>query len=218
MLIYDNIFQIREIFSNRPFRGVIEKYDLAEPEISRGERQITETVTVKHKMGGKTLYDIIWTTNAYPVIVSEKVIELFKSNRITGWETYNVEIRSKKNELIDQKFFGLIITGRCGHRDYSKSSIVLDKIGIKTKPHIKGFFFDKDFWSGTDLFMCKPDEKGNLNMNIFCTKKVVDLFKKNKIKNIDFKNLKEITLAIELFKVPLTDQQQNEMEKIKASR
>lgn len=218
MLNYDKIFLIRETFSNRPFRGVIENYDLAESKISRGEKSITETVTVKHSMGGTTLYDIIWTTNAFPLIVSERVIELFKSNGITGWKTYKVEVRSKKNELIDQKFFGLIITGRCGHRDYSKSSIVLDKIGIYTKPHIKGFYFDKDYCDDSDLFMSNPDEKGNSTMFRFCTQKVVDLFKKEKINNIDFKNLNEPTLAIELHKVPLTDKQESEMEKLKASR
>ena len=218
MLNYNKIHQINENFLNRPFRGVIENYDLAEPAISRGEKSIGETVTVKHSMGGTTLYDIIWTTNAFPLIVSERVIELFNSNGITGWKTYNVEIRSKKNKLIDQKFFGLIITGRCGHRDYSKSSIVLDKIGINTEPHIKGFYFDKNYYDGSDLFMSKPDEKKHTTMFRFCTQKVVNLFKKEKIKNIAFENLNEVTLAIDLHKVPLTDKQESEMKKLKASR
>ncbi|WP_214114707.1 hypothetical protein [Aequorivita echinoideorum] len=218
MLNYDKIYKIGESFSNKPFRGVIENYDLAEPEISRGEKEVSEIVPVKHSMGGKSLYDIIWTTNAYPLIVSERIIELFKSNGITGWKTYNVKIYSKKNELIDQKFFGLIITGRCGHRDFSKSSIVLDKIGIYTEPHIKGFYFEKDYWDGSDLFMDNPDENGNTTVFRFCSQKVVDLFKKEKIKNINFTNLNEPTLAIELYKVTLTDNQQFKMEQLKASR
>ena len=218
MLNYDKTYKIRETFSNRPFRGVIENYDLAEPEISRGEKLINETVPVKHSMGGKTLYDIIWTTNAFPLIVSERIIELFKSNGITGWKTYNVEIRSKKNDLVDQKYFGLIITGRCGYRDYTKSSIILDKIGINIKPHIKGFYFKNDYWDGSDLFMSNPEQNRNSTMSRFCTDKVVNLFKKEKIKNIEFEALNESTLAIELYNVPLTDKQKAEMENLKASR
>ncbi|WP_228238082.1 hypothetical protein [Allomuricauda sp. M10] len=217
MLNYDKTYMIREAFSNRPFRGVVENYDLAEPEISRGDKLMAETIPVKHSMGGNILYDIIWTTNAFPLIVSERVIELFKANGITGWNTYNVEIRSKKNELIDQKYFGLIITGRCGYRDYSKSSIVLDKIGIYTEPHVKGFYFKNDYWDGSDLFMCNPDENGNSTMHRFCTDKVLDLFNKEKIKNIDFENLNESTLAIALYEVPLNSKQKSEMEKLKAS-
>ncbi|MFC5194086.1 hypothetical protein ACFPH8_01970 [Bizionia hallyeonensis] len=217
MLNYNKIFLIRESYSNRPFRGVIENFDLAEPKISRGEKHITETVTVKHIMGGQTLYDIIWTTNAFPLIVSERVIRLFKSNGITGWKTYNVEIRSKKNELIDQNFFGLIITGRCGHRDYSKSSIVLSKIGVYTKPHIKGFYFNDDSCDDSDLFMSNPDDEGHSTMHRFCSQNVVNLFQKEKIKNINFENLNESTLAIELHQIPLTDKQKSEMEKLKTN-
>ncbi|MCF7568940.1 hypothetical protein L3X37_11285 [Sabulilitoribacter arenilitoris] len=218
MLDYNKTYKIGETFSNRPFRGVIENYDLAEPEISRGEKLIIETVSVKHSMGGKTLYDIIWTTNAFPLIISERIVELFNSNGITGWKTYDVEIRSKKNDLIDQKYFGLIITGRCGYRDYAKSSIILDEIGVNIKPHVKGFYFKDDYWDGSDLFMSNPEENGNSTMFRFCTDKVVNLFKKEKIKNIEFENLNESTLAIELYNVPLTDKQKSEMENLKASR
>ncbi len=217
MIDYNKIFEISDWFSNRPFRGGIAKYDLAEPEISRGEKDVKGVVTVKHEMGGKTLYDVIWTTNAYPLIVSERVIDLFKSNGITGWKTYKVQVRSKQNELINQKYFGLIITGRCGHRDYSKSSIVLGKIGIHIEPHIKGFYFDKDYWDGSDLFMSNPDQEGNSTMHRFCTQKVVDLFEKEKIKNVVFEKLNDSTLAIELYEVPLTAKQKAEMKNLKAS-
>ena len=218
MLNYDKIYKIGESFSSKPFRGVIENYDLAGPEISRGEKEVSEIVSVKHSMGGKTLYDIIWTTNAFPLIVSERVIELFKSNGITGWKTYDVEIHSKKNELISQKYFGLIITGRCGYRDYSKNAIVMDKIGITTEPHSKGFFFKDDYWDGSDLFMCKPDENGESTMFRFCTQKVADLIKKEKIKNLSLEKVTDFSMSISLYNIELTEKQKLEMEKLKASR
>jgi hypothetical protein len=218
MLNYDKIFLIRDSFSDKPFRGVIENLDLAEPEITRGEKSLNEIVPVKHCMGGKTLFDIIWTTNSFPLIVSEKLIELFKSNSITGWKTYDVEIHTKKNELIDQKYYGLIITGRCGFRDYSISSVIMDTIGITTEPHLSGFYFRDDFWDGSDLFMCNPDELGQTNMFMFCTEKVERLIKKEKIKNIEFEKLTDITMSIDLYNIELTENQLIEIEKLKASR
>ena len=218
MLNYDKIYKIGETHSNRPFRGKIENFDLAEPEISRGEKKLSELVPVKHSMGGKTLYDIIWTTNAFPLIISERVIELFKSNGIKGWKTYDVKIYSKKNEVIDQKYYGLIITGRCGNQDYSKNSITMEKIGIMTEPHSKGFYFKDDYWDGSDLFMCKPDENGESNMFRFCTQKVADLIKKEKIKNLSLEKITDFSLSISLYNIKLTENQKLEMEKIKACR
>ncbi|MGJ8716438.1 MAG: hypothetical protein ACSHXG_15135 [Maribacter stanieri] len=223
MINYNKIFQIRECNSNRPFRGKIENFNFATPEISRVEISLTEIVAVKHTMGGKTLYDIIWTTNAFPLIVSKRVIELFKSNAITGWKTYDVKIYSKKDELIDKNYFGLIITGRCGYRDYSTSSIVMDKIGITAEPHLKGYYFKDDFWDGSDLFMSNPDEKGEAPMYRFCSERVVQLFKKEKIQNIVFKEVTEFTMSISsyeigLYEIGLTEKQQIEIEKLKASR
>lgn len=218
MLNYDKIYKIGDPVSNRPFRGEIDDFDLAKPEISRGENKVNEKVPVKHSMGGKTLYDVIWTTNAFPMIVSERVIELFKTNGITGWKTYNVEIYSKKNEFIDQKYYGLIITGRCGYRDFSKNSIVMDKIGIMTEPHSKGIYFKDDDWDGSDLFMCKPDENGKSTMFRFCTQKVADLIKKEKIKNLSLEKVNDFTMSISLYNIELTEKQKIEKDKLKASR
>ncbi|WP_143751757.1 hypothetical protein [Maribacter sp. 6B07] len=209
---------IGETHSNQPFRGKIECFELAEPEISRGEKEVREAVSVKHSMGGKSLSDIIWTTNAFPFIVSKRIIDLFKSNGITGWKIYDVHILSKNNELIDQKYYGLIITGRCGYQDYSQSSIVMDKIGITTEPHAKGFYFKNNYWDGTDLFMCETDENGESTMFRFCSQKVVDLIKKEKIKNLSLKKTTDFSLSIALYDIKLTDKQKFEMELLKASR
>ena len=218
MLNYDKTYLINDPNLNRPFRGRIENSDLSEFEITRGEKTLNEIVLVKHSMGEKNPCDIIWTSIGFPLIVSERVIEIFKSNAITGWKTYDVEIYSKENKLIDQKYYVLIITGRCGFRDYSTSPIIMDTIGITTEPHLSGFYFKDDFWDGSDLFMCNPDEMGQTNMFRFCNEKVVQLMKKEKIKNIEFERLTDITMSIDLYNIELTENQLIEMKKLKASR
>ncbi|MCL8009389.1 hypothetical protein [Gelidibacter japonicus] len=218
MLNYDKIFLISDPCLNRPFRGVIENSDLDEFEITRGEKTLNEIVLVKHSMGEKKPCDFIWTTIGFPLIVSERVIEIFKSNAITGWKTYDVEIYSKENKLIDQKYYVLIITGRCGFRDYSTSPIIMDTIGITTEPHLSGFYFKDDFWDGSDLFMCNPNEIGQANIFKFCTEKVVRLMKKEKIKNVEWEKTTDLTMSISLYNIELSEKQKIEMEKLKASR
>ncbi len=181
MLNYDKIFLISDPCLNRPFRGVIENSDLAEFEITRGEKTLNEIV-------------------------------------LTGWKTYDVEICSKENELIDQKYYVLIITGRCGFRDYSTSPIIMDTIGITTEPHLSGFYFKDDFWDGSDLFMCNPNEIGQANMFKFCTEKVVRLMKKEKIINVEWEKTTDFTMSISLYNIELSEKQKIEMEKLKASR
>ncbi|UPS92435.1 hypothetical protein [Bizionia sp. M204] len=62
--------------------------------------------------------------------------------------------------------------------------------------------------------MSNPDDEGHSTMHRFCSQNVVNLFQKEKIKNINFENLNESTLAIELHQIPLTDKQKSEMEKL----
>ncbi|MCL8009457.1 hypothetical protein M8845_18700, partial [Gelidibacter japonicus] len=63
-----------------------------------------------------------------------------------------------------------------------------------------------------------PDEMGQTNMFRFCNEKVVQLMKKEKIKNIEFERLTDITMSIDLYNIELTENQLMEMKKLKASR
>jgi hypothetical protein len=211
MVDYDKFYLIKDCLSNKPFRGKIVNYELASAEIARGENRINEIPKILHAMGGSKLYDIIWTTNAFPLIVSEFIINLLNDNSISGWKTYDVEIFNKEHEKIDEKYFGLIITGRCGTQDFSKSKIIEDKIGVKLVATLKGFYFQNDFWDGSDLFMCNADLNEKTTMHRFCSEKVMKLFAKEKVMNIDFLKTDEYKIPLFAVKTKLTEQQEKDL-------
>lgn len=220
MLNYNQIYSFSDPIGNRPYRGEINDFELAEAEVSRGETRIDNIVDVNHAMGESNPKDIIWTTNAFPLIVSERVIGILNQNKITGWEQYDVRIYNKQKELIKEKFVGIIIIGRCGFIDYSRGYLITKKVGITDSEHIKAPKFNKDFWDGSDLFMHNKNPEGKITMHRYCTKKVVDIFKKEKVRNIEFEKTIEIANPIYMLEIGASDREKKEIEQLsgKASR
>lgn len=215
MLNYNKLYSFYDPIGNRPYRGEINDYELAEGEISRGEKPIQNTVDVYHAMGESNPKDIIWTTNTYPLIVNERIIRILNENDITGWEKYDVRIHNKREELIKGKYYGLIITGRCGFIDYSQGYLMTKKVGFTDSEHIKAPKFKDDFWDGSDLFMRKPNPEGNITMHRYCTKKVADIFRQEKIKNIKFEKTVEIAMPIFMLNIGASDREKKEIEKLR---
>jgi hypothetical protein len=194
MIDYTKIFTFHDPISNRPYRGTINNFLDSEAEISRGEKKISDTIKVNHAMGENFPKDVIWTSNAHPLIFSESVIELFIKNNITGWDTYSVKLYDKNYNEIKSNYFGFIIKGRSSFVDYYRSDILIKKLGVKETPFIKGMYFYNDQWDGSDFFMQDADPDNKINMHRYCSSKVYDLFKKNKIRNIAFENVVEYSI------------------------
>lgn len=208
---YNTFYEISDPLGNRSYRGSINEYEFANAEISRGEEAISEIVTVHHEMGGAEPMDTVWTTNAHPLIVRETIINDFIAHKITGWKTYEVKVLTKKKALSSNKYYGLIITGRCGFLDYSRGSVIRKTIGIsQNEPHVKDIRFDKDFWDGSDLFMCNPDPEGKINMFRFCTEKVYKVLKKTK--NLEFQCVPDIVHSFFMLESGASDREKNELE------
>ena len=186
---YDKIFSISDPVSNRAFRGSIVDDSKAKPEISRAESKIDDFVPIYHFMGEANPKDVIWTANAHPLIFSETLINLLIQNNLTGWDTYPVEVYDKNKNLVKSNYYGFIITGRASFVDYTRSKIVIKKLGNKETPHIRGRYFYNDQWDGTDFFMEDADQENRFNMFRYCTERVYMLLKKYKIKNIYFENV-----------------------------
>jgi hypothetical protein len=57
-------------------------------------------------------------------------------------------------------------------------------------PVLRGFYFAEESWDGSDLFMeTRPTGW------IFATRRVVDLFRVNKFRNVQFERLDEMEIA-----------------------
>lgn len=88
---FDQAFYLGDGSSNRAYRG---RFQLSVDAfaLTRAEQTVTAAVEVRHEMGGKIPSDVVWTTSAVPLIVSDRVIEVLTKCRFTGWSTYPVKL------------------------------------------------------------------------------------------------------------------------------
>lgn len=130
--------------------------------------------------------DFIWTSYAGIMVVSQRVVDLLKANGFKGWITYPVEIHGKNSELIEG-YYGLAITGRCGHIDDLKSKTVMIDYPAGKVPKLHGMYFKPSTWDGSDLFMTPIETR-----YVFVLEPVKIALQKAKISNLAFEKLTEV--------------------------
>ncbi len=118
---------------------------------------------------GKKFYDWIGFQDTSNHLISNKFYDLLKSNSISGWQSFDVDIK-----LIELVYHGFQVIGSCG-----------ELIAPKEPGFYIGMKFDIDSWDGSDIF---SPEGTTLKL---CTQKVVDIIKKNKLTNIDYELVDE---------------------------
>ena len=153
-------------------------------------------ITVEWAMGGSQPGDVIWTTMAVVVIVSDKVVQLLRSHGFTGWSLYDVTVRDKQGQQVPG-YSGLAITGRCGPIDYTRTVVVPRIYPGGVFPIGKGMLFDPAAWDGSDLFM--PAEKGMGYK--FMVEPVRKALERAKIRNMTFTPLDQV--EVEMMDLPV---------------
>ncbi len=128
-------------------------------------------------MGGAKPSDVVWTTYAVPVLLSQRVIDLLRKEDVTGWDVIPCDLRGKKGESWPYGF--LQVHGRCGAIDEGKS-MKIDKIfpgGVF--PAWIGLYFEPASWDGSDVFM--PEGRGGW---VIVTERVKAVLEKAKVRNV----------------------------------
>ncbi len=179
----NDFYNIRDPLSDRPFRGT---FDTNESWLGLCDGRIKpkSPVIVKHYAGSKVPGDVIWT-GALTTIINENVINVLLKYNLKGWDTYQVTVLSHNDEHIPD-YYGFAVTGRSGPFNYNRSQITYITRAGGIIPYVKGVSFDIDTWDGSDLFM--GDIEG-CNHFVTTTKKLVQIFKKEKIKNLRFESI-----------------------------
>lgn len=162
----------------------------------RGEAKADPPLYLVPAMGGYPTH-VMWASPTGILVVSQRVVDLLREHNLTGWATYAVEVRDKQGNLVPD-YYGFAITGRAGRQDLYRGKIINKPPKVSGgKPYqvLKGFFFEDDFWDGSDF--CLAGVAGP----IIVTKRVVRLFKQHRIRNVEFTSLLEVeediqTLAI----------------------
>ena len=127
-----------------------------------GEVVPREPVVFKRERGSlaRDLMGGTYITNKF---VSQAFVDALESNGITGWSTYPVRLFDKSNQELPG-YYGLVVTGRSGPLDESRSrvvehrredgSIVVRSDG-STVERRYGWFIDPATWDGTEFFVVR---------------------------------------------------------------
>ncbi|HVG64323.1 MAG TPA: hypothetical protein VNA24_37525 [Hyalangium sp.] len=183
---FGRIFSLGESGSRKAFRGDLGVETRDEVfALTRAELHPAHPITVEWAMGSAKPGDVIWTTYAVPVIISESVVQLLRSHGFTGWSLYDVSVRDKQGQPI-LGYSGLAITGRCGKIDYARTVVVPRVYPAGIFPIGKGLLFDPESWDGSDLFT--PVGKGGF---IFMVDEVKKVLERAKIRNVVFTPLEQ---------------------------
>ncbi len=208
---YCHLFKMRDPLATRPWRLTVSedprwKTMMEEGErgefsrwlmrLRRGEAEADPPLRLVPAMGGHPT-DVMWSTVVTVVVVSQRVVDLLKEDGLTGWATYAVDVRDKKGQAVPG-YYGFAVTGRAGSRDLRRGEII-DKPPIVPggKPYqvLRGLYFEGDYWDGQDFCLMGS------TLTIIVTERVVRLFKRHRIRNVEFIRLPEVEVDVEDFKI-----------------
>lgn len=199
-LDFDMFYKLSDPLANRPLRLrlIVESNRLSVDEmfaLGQGHLQLKVPLKFEASMGRQAT-DFLWTETPPLVCVSSRCIDLLVANQCTGWSTYPVEVYNRKGNLLPD-YYGFAMTDLECRRDRSRSEIIEKPPpaprGQSYKVY-KGLYFYEDCWDGSDFFWVRPFG-GRI-----ITKKVYQLFKKAKVRNIRTVPLPEVELDVSLDK------------------
>lgn len=162
--------------------------------LRRGEAEADPPLRLVPAMGGHPT-DVMWATTSEVLVVSQRVVNLLKAHGITGWATYAVEVRDKKGNPVPG-YYGFAVTGKAGEQDLRRGEVI-DKPPIVPggKPYqvLRGIYFEDDYWDGNDFCLM------GTTLTIIVTRRVVQLFKRYRIRNVEFIRLPEVEVDVHIF-------------------
>ena len=137
---------------------------------------------------GKRYYDILCIGFGSSLfLVSDRFLEVLKTNHFTGWKSYPVRLFEKNGTEVFG-YNGFSVTGKAGKIDWEQSEVVQIPGPIDetiTFPYYKGIPIDMSKWDGSDIFMAEGC------WFYFLTEQVYKVLKKAKITNIVFDKVTE---------------------------
>ena len=141
------------------------------------------------KFCGNRNLDLVNAANGL-FLLSNRVIEIFKINHITGWNSLPAEIHMGKGEIIND-YSLLTIHSKLVKIEYENSESVLKQPFTPAGKPIwikRGLPFDINKWDGSDIFSAEN------TLFTFITEKVQNLLIENKCTNIKIERTSEFEL------------------------
>jgi hypothetical protein len=150
---YSESYLLGEAFEPRALRVDTVDAALDAHALTRGEA-VPEAPLAFVRSEGALPLDIVGTTWAVLLLVSDDFLRVLTTNAFTGWRSYPVQIRAFEKEVVG--FHGLAITGRSATPDWSRSPVV-DRLpfvpGGQPYETRVGIFITDNLWDGSDMFL-----------------------------------------------------------------
>jgi hypothetical protein len=184
---YSHVYRLLEPGTSRAFRASLEMTHEEALSVLRGEAADDAPIRAQWAMGASKPADVIWTTLALPVLISERVLGILRERRFSGWDVAPVELRGRTGEILPRYYF-MRVRGHCGPIEYDRSEKGHKIYPGGTFPVWKGLYFDPATWDGSDLFMA---EGAGFK---FAVEAVRDAVQNANVKNILFEPVDEVEL------------------------
>jgi len=201
---FANFFVVEDPGSRKFYRGQI----LPEPEkntgLLRAEYRI-DHLEIHHLEGSGEPGNLFWNMVNDPFCINQSVADAFSQDNIQGWTATPASVLTKSGDKSAENYFAVSVTGRSDAVDYLQTDIVFRQLPGGNYPYFKGIYFDPESWDGSDIFMERPDQHGHSNAFIYVTKKLVDICKKRKVKNIAFTNFNDYLTDCDMIKIGASD-------------
>jgi hypothetical protein len=201
---FSNFYVVEDPVSTKNYRGNIinefEKFG----DLLRNDYSVSH-LDINHMEGSNEPGILFWNSVTEPFCISQTLVDILQQNKITGWSTIPAKVLTKLGSHTINNYFALTVTGRADSIDYLQTDIVFKQFPGGQFPHFKGLSFVPESWDGSDIFMERPDSDGKSSAFIYVTKKFVDTFKKNKVKNISFVNFNDYLTDCEMIKIGATE-------------
>lgn len=165
--------------------------------IIKGDWSGLEFPLVFHQIeNGKKLRDVLDMRYVSAYLISDRMKNILKKNKITGWKSYPVIIYDKKGGIIEG-YNGFSIVGRSGPLDLKNQPIepVIDDNGHVTeyKEYVGGWF-NISTWDGSDIFILGE------SLWIIITERLYKILKKEKITAIEYERISDLRLPCRNYK------------------
>jgi len=189
----NKFFTLEDPLADKPLRICVSGYsDWITVEQSnlliRGKLVLDKSLQLGTYQGGQAT-DFIWSGMPSIICISQRVVDLFRSNHVTGWTIYPVELHNRKGQLLTE-YHGFSVIGKEYKRDLSRSALITKPPPTtkgKAYQVYKGLCFNENEWSGEDIFFIQYS-------GIIITEKVKNIIQKYKITNTRIIALEEVEI------------------------
>jgi len=212
---FSNFFVVEDPVSKKNYRGqLVNEFDDF-GNLLRAEYKI-DHIVIKYLEGLNEPSNFFWNRVNEPFCVNQSLIDILQEAKITGWTTIPTTVLTHLGNKTIDNYFAVTVTGRTNPLDYLETDVIFKQFPGGKFPHFKGLYFDPKSWDGTDIFMERPDNDGKSSAFIYVTKKFVDAFKKNNVKNIKFVNFNDYETDCGMIKIGATESMKTKIdEKVK---